>query len=74
MISYSTESVPVEYAEHTSPLFGGKPVAHPNAKFFLGAFDPPNSRGEIRTEQAGVSGFVCRRRPAASRTLIVEGA
>jgi hypothetical protein len=67
------EGVPVEYAEQTSSLFGGQPIAHPNAKLF-GTFDPSNSGGEVRTEQTGIRGFVCKAATAASRRLIVEEA
>ncbi len=59
VISYSPEGVPVEYAEQTSSLLGGQPIAHPDAKL-LGALDPANSGGEVRTEQTGISGFVCK--------------
>jgi len=49
----------VEHVEHTSSLFGGEPIAHSNAKS-LGTFDPSNSGGEVRTEQPGVSGLICK--------------
>jgi hypothetical protein len=51
-------------------LFGGQPVANPNAEL-LGAFDASNPGRQLRTEQAGISGFVCqaadRRKPKVDR-------
>jgi hypothetical protein len=69
VISDSAEGVPVEYVEHPFSLLGCEPVAHPNAKL-LGTFDPTDSGGEVRAQQACISGFI--RKAADSREPQVD--
>ena len=43
----------------TCDSFGVADFFDPNAKL-LGTFDPSNSGGEVRTEETGIRGFVCK--------------
>lgn len=56
-VSPALKRIRVRRLQQPASLFSSKPISEPHTQF-LDAFHTANASGQLRTEQAGVSGFI----------------